>query len=192
MAISENEDQSTLNTLFSDKNNTTKGIKDQKISSKSKIIDFVSELLSEICDEEDSKLEKSFNSIKPFLSKKIPPISIKEYLQRLIKYSKINNSTIILILIYIDRLCGNLKFKLNHFNIHKIILASFVLASKYNEDEIHSMNFYSKLGGVSKKEMIKLEYEFISLIDFDLSVDTELYNKYRDLISDFEEEEDDE
>lgn len=57
--------------------------------------------------------------IKPFLSKKVPGISIKNYLERLVKYSKIENTTLVLILIYIDRVCDLNKIRLNYFNIHK-------------------------------------------------------------------------
>lgn len=57
--------------------------------------------------------------IKPFLSKKVPGITIKNYLERLVKYSKIENTTLVLILIYIDRVCDLNKIRLNYFNIHK-------------------------------------------------------------------------
>ena len=36
-----------------------------------------------------------------------------------LKYSKIENSTFVLILIYIDRVCDLNKIQLNYYNIHK-------------------------------------------------------------------------
>ncbi len=113
----------------------------------------------------------------------IPPISIKDYLERLCKHSKINTSTIILILIYIDRICNIQKFKLTYYNVHKLILASMIIAIKYNEDEYYSNKFYSKLGGVSISEIVFLEYNFISLIHYNLFVNDELFKKYNDYIS---------
>ena len=56
-----------------------------------------------------------------FVSKKIPPISINNYLERLVKYTKMENSTLVLILVYIDRLCDINKILLNYFNVHKYI-----------------------------------------------------------------------
>ena len=56
-----------------------------------------------------------------FVSKKIPPICINNYLERLVKYTKMENSTLVLILVYIDRLCDLNKIRLNYFNIHKYI-----------------------------------------------------------------------
>lgn len=156
------------------------------------IIQKISDLLTDLCDEntKDFKNEKNPN-IKPFLSRFIPTISIKDYLWRLYKYSKISSSTIIIILIYIDRLCNIYKFKLSYFNIHKLILASMIIAIKYNEDEYYSIKFYAKAGGVTKAEMNSLEYNFLSLIKFKLFVSKELFNKYNDYISSADSEEDD-
>ena len=155
------------------------------------IINKISDLLSNICDENTKTIDNEKNPfIKPFLSKIIPQISIKDYLERLYKYSRINSSTIILILIYIDRICNIHKFKLTYFIIHKLILASLIIAIKYNEDEYYSTKFYAKLGGVSKSEMIFLEFNFISLIKFNLFVKNELFNKYNDYISSADSDED--
>ena len=156
-----------------------------------KIIKRISDLFSNICQENTKEFNKETNSItKPFLSIN-PLISINDYLERLYKYSKINISTVILILIYIDRISNINKFKLTYYIIHKLILSSMVVAIKYNEDEYFSIKYYSKLGGVTKTEMIFLEYYFVSLINFNLFVDKELFNKYDDYISsaDSEDEE---
>jgi len=158
------------------------------------IIKKISELLEDICDE-SIKNFKDINpgenlNIKPFLSKNIPQISIKDYLERLYKYTKINCSTIILILIYIDRICNIQKFKLTYFNIHKLILASMIIAIKFNEDEQYTTKFYSKLGGVPIAEIAFLEYNFFFLLNFNLYVEEELYKKYSDYISSADSEED--
>ena len=54
------------------------------------------------------------------------------------------------------------------------------------------MNYYAKLGGISKKEAINLEYEFMNLIDFKLFVNQQLYDKYYNYLSNLKEEYDDE
>ena len=112
----------------------------------------------------------------------IPNISIKDYLLRIQNYANIEKSTLILSLIYIDRLCQKYKFKINYFNIYKLILTSMILAIKYNEDEFYSTEFYAKLGGITKVELNLMEYEFINLINFNLFVQEELYFKYHDLL----------
>ena len=161
-----------------------------------KIIERISDLFLELCDDNKNDINSISNNvlIKPFLSKQIPSISIKDYLIRLYKYSKINNSTIILILIYIDKICNLNKFKLSYYNIHKLILASMLIAIKYNEDEYYSLNFYAKMGGVSINEMSNLEYQFLVLIHFEVFVNETLFNRYNDYIlsSDSSEEDEDE
>ena len=92
------------------------------------------------------------------------------------------NNTLILILIYIDKICRNNNFRLNYFNIHKLIITSMLVSIKYNEDEYFSNNFYAKVGGISVKDLDFLEYVFLTLIDFQLFVDEDLYNKYSNYI----------
>ena len=78
------------------------------------------------------------------------------------------------------------------FNIHKIILAAMISAIKYNEDNIYSMNFYAKLGGISTVELNLLEYKFLTMIHFSVFVEEELFTKYKDDLLDFQEEEEEE
>ena len=152
-----------------------------------KIISNVADLLKNICEENNSIEINNKNiainkKIKLFMLKKIPSITIKDYLLRLVRYSKINGSTLIFILIYIDRLCLKNKFKITFLNIYKFILTALVIAVKYNEDEFYSSEFYAKLGGISKAEMNIMEYEFITMIHFNLFIKEELFFKYHDLL----------
>ena len=153
------------------------------------ILNTIAELLTDICDEstkdKDNNTSKLYihitsiiGIIKPFLSKKVPAITIKNYLERLIKYTKIESTTLVLILIFIDRVCDINKIRLNYFNIHKLIIASMLVSIKYNEDDYFSNEFYAKVGGIRMTEMNKLEYEFLCLIEFNLFVNEEVFNKY--------------
>ena len=107
----------------------------------------------------------------------IPNISLYNYLYRIQKYSEVEDSTLILALIYIDRICCN-NFIINYYNIHKIILVSVVFAIKYNEDNYYTNNHYSKIGGIKVNEFNELEKEFASIIDFKFYVKKSLFDKY--------------
>ena len=147
-------------------------------------IEIISDLFMNICEENKSKKNNKNILLKSFTNKNIPSISIKDYLFRLSKHAKVNESTIILVLIYIDRICNINHFFLTYYNIHKMILAAFILAIKYNEEIYYSMVFYSKLGGVSVSELKNLESEFLILISYKLFVETKLFDKYyNDLMS---------
>jgi hypothetical protein len=162
------------------------GQENDKLFPISKII---SEILTDICEQGKPNIESK--QLKPFISRKIPTISIKDYIDRLLKYSKTFKEIVIIILIYIDTICAKHKINLNYYNIHKFILAAFIVAIKFYEDEYYSISYYAKLGGISKKEAISLEYEFMSLMDFKLFVNQKLYDKYFNYLSNLEESDDD-
>ena len=107
----------------------------------------------------------------------IPNISLYNYLYRIQKYSEVEDNTLILALIYIDRICCN-NFIINYYNIHKIILVSVVFAIKYNEDNYYTNSYYSKIGGIKVNEFNELEKEFASIIDFQFYVKKSLFDKY--------------
>jgi hypothetical protein len=121
-----------------------------------------------------------------FNSKKPPSISIQQYLERIVKYSKMEDSTLILTLIYIDRLCDLSQINLNDYNIHRIILTNTLLAIKYNEDDYYSNDYYAKVGGISLQEINSLEYECVKLLKHKLFVDEEFYNKYETYLKQYQ------
>ena len=182
-----------LNTINNSNNNNIIQFNPNIINdnSEKKIIKKISDLFSDICATNTKEFNKENNSLtKPFITIN-PSITIKDYLERLYKYSKMNISTVILLLIYIDRITNINKFKLTYYIIHKLILSSMVVAIKYNEDDYFSIKYYAKLGGIPKAEMINLEFYFVTLLNFNLFVKIELFNKYNDNISsaDSEDEE---
>ena len=156
-----------------------------------RILQKISDLLTDICEESKKEPNLFYKPLKCFYSKNIPLISIKDYLEHIYKYTKINTSTIILILIYIDRICNIHKCKLCYYNIHKLILGSMIIAIKYNEDEYYSQKFYAKIGGVTLAEICNLEYNFLSLINYNLFVNENLFGKYNDFILSTDSDDDD-
>ena len=186
--MSDTEDTEELiksNSISSPKKHAiTEIINDKDELMKISNMEIISDLFMNICEENKSKKSNKNILLKSFTNKNIPSISIKDYLFRLSKHAKVNESTIILILIYIDRICKINHFFLTYYNIHKMILAAFILAIKYNEEIYYSMVFYSKLGGVSVSELKNLESEFLILISYKLFVETKLFDKYyNDLMS---------
>jgi hypothetical protein len=70
------------------------------------------------------------------------------------------------------------KLTLTKFNIHRLLFISIIASIKYNEDIIYNNLFYSKIGGITETELIKLETYFLKIIDFELFVRDDLYQKY--------------
>ena len=150
------------------------------------IVNIISMLLTNICEDNNNKNQNEISNC--FESEAQPSISIQDYITRLYNFSKPNESTIIASLIYIDRFCQNNNFILTKYNIYKLILTSFVISMKYNEDFIYSMDFFSKIGGLSLSELKKLELKFLFMIQFDLYIEKELYENYYNNLMDLSSE----
>lgn len=192
MSDTEETEYLSINSSHSNLKNIAKASKISKTEEyvPMKLIEIISDLLNNICEENKVKSDNINKNIKPFMTESIPSLSIKDYLIRLSQFTKINESTIILILIYIDRIGKINKFILTYRNIYKLILASMVIAIKYNEDNFYSSEVYAKLGGLSVSELNYLEFQFLILIKFSLFIEKDLFDKYYYNLLSFQEEED--
>ena len=138
------------------------------------IIEKITETLEYII-EENAKLKKVKNI---FYSMKKPSISIKDYLTRIQKYTNLEDNTLILSLIYIDRLLNTTEIELNNYDVHKLLFTAIIIAIKYNEDEIYNNPYYAKIGGISGKDLNKLEFQFLLYLDYNLFVGDEEFQNY--------------
>ena len=129
-------------------------------------------------------------SRQPFSANIIPSISIIDYLVRIQTYSNIEKSTLIVSLIYIDRFCNKAKVTLTQYNIHRILFSAILLSIKYNEDNFYDNKYYSQIAGVKLKELKTLEYHFIKLLNCELYVSRELFDKYQTYLNNFNYDDD--
>ena len=147
-----------------------------------KLLKSISSTLSTILEENNKKSNLNEINLKQskmcFSSRSIPSISIYEYLKRIQNYSIIEKNTLILSLIYIDRLCKLGKVTLTYYNIHKIIFGAILIAIKYNEDNFFDNKFYSEIAGIKLNELNIIEYTFMKLCDFKMFVSKDIFNKY--------------
>lgn len=120
------------------------------------------------------------DSATVFDSSAIPPIGIDKYLMRLYTHFKCSDACFIAALIMVDRLLeydgGRLPLTMR--NVHRVFLASLVVAVKYHEDLVYSNSHYAKAGGVHLREVNRLERVLLAAFDFDLRITPEEYHKY--------------
>ena len=159
-----------------------------------KLIKAISITLTSILDQ-NKNLENYKEIIKNqsnsvFSSNFIPNISIHDYLKRIKTYSNVEKSTLIISLIYIDRLCNKAKVTLTYYNIHRILFSAVLMSIKYNEDCYYDNKYYSQIAGVKLKELKVLEYNFIKMLNCELYVNRELYDKYQIYLDNFNFNED--
>ncbi len=55
----------------------------------------------------------------PFFFNDLPEISISEFLRRIIKYSRIETSTLIIMSMYIDRYCDQCSYYISNYSIYR-------------------------------------------------------------------------
>jgi len=59
---------------------------------------------------------------------------------------------------------------------------SLIVAIKFMEDKYYKNDYYAKVGGITVKELNKLEIEFLLMINFKLFVELEVFNQFREKI----------
>ncbi|KAL4962643.1 putative cyclin-dependent protein kinase complex component [Aspergillus stella-maris] len=109
---------------------------------------------------------------KRFMSKREPPITLKEYLSRLQRYCPLSTGVYLAASLYITRVADIDRVVLiNRKNMHRLVLAALRVAMKKVEDLVYSHSRVAKVGGVTEKELTRLEISFCFLADFQLRVD---------------------
>jgi hypothetical protein len=153
------------------------------------LIKTISHILETILN--DNKLLDNYAEIvknqrkMAFSSRIIPSISIEEYLIRIQTYANMEKNTLILSLIYIDRLCKIASITLTYYNIHRILFISILVSIKYNEDQYYDNKYYAEIAGVKLKELNTLEYNFLNKTKFLLFVNDEKFKKYKLYLDNF-------
>ncbi|KAJ5668839.1 hypothetical protein N7462_009909 [Penicillium macrosclerotiorum] len=111
---------------------------------------------------------------RKFLSKKVPPITLKDYLERLHRFCPMSTAVFLAASLYITRMVSVEKvLRVTPKNMHRLVLAGLMVATKALEDLSYPHRRVAKVGGVSEQELSKLEISFCFLADFELRVDAQ-------------------
>jgi len=169
---------------FSSKDEDTESKTHQEETQKNNndLIEAISIILTMVLEENKNLKNYKEKSMKQnkliFTAKTVPKITIHDYLVRILKYSFIERNTLIISLIYTDRLCELSKITLSYYNIHRIIVGAILIAIKYNEDSIYNNKYYSEIAGVSLNELNLIESKFIELCDCNMFVSYQVFENY--------------
>lgn len=120
--------------------------------------------------------------LQSFLAPKVPSISLSDYFARFHRISGSSTACYILALIYIERLIQKDDVTITWRHIHRLALTSWVVSSKYWDDEIYNLHVYAKIGGLKSEELKKLEAEFLCRLGFDLFVSEKEFMTYYNLM----------
>mmetsp|Transcript_412 Transcript_412/g.816 ORF Transcript_412/g.816 Transcript_412/m.816 type:complete len:309 (-) Transcript_412:67-993(-) len=120
-------------------------------------------------------LVSSFHGFKP------PAISATDYVRRLFSYSYCSPACFTMAMFYIDRLTGKQsrrEFCITSLNVHRIFLTAALLAVKFSEDVSYDNEHFARVGGVSLKELNRLELSMLAALDYRLSISKEDFSAY--------------
>ena len=151
---------------------------------KNHIINSISLSLKDIIKENKKTISNNINKDIFYLSF-IPPISLEDYIKRLVKYSNMDISTLINSIIYIDYFCDKNKYYLTPNNIFRILLSACLLSLKFNEDITVNDKEYAEIAAVSVEDLKNLEFYMYLKLHFSLNVKYELYKSYYDYFANY-------
>ncbi|KAF8070321.1 cyclin-domain-containing protein [Lyophyllum atratum] len=118
-------------------------------------------------------------SLTRFHSRSAPSITVLDYLKRIVKFTNVEKSCLLITLHYIDQICAGMPlFTLSSLTCHRFIIASVTVSSKGLCDAFCTNSLYAKVGGISVTELNILEREFLSAIDWRLTCTRELLQDY--------------
>ncbi|KAJ8592511.1 cyclin-domain-containing protein [Rhizopogon salebrosus TDB-379] len=127
----------------------------------------------------NDKIPLSPESLTRFHSRAVPNISVLDYLRRIIKWTKVEKTCLLLTLHYVDQICARMPlFTLSSLTCHRFIIASITVCSKGLCDSFCTNALYARVGGIPVTELNVLEREFLRVIDWRLTCTREVLQEY--------------
>lgn len=109
-----------------------------------------------------------------FASMECPLITIQDYVERIAKYAKVDDATLVHGAVYFARL--RRRCVIDELQMHRAIAAVLVCARKYVCDRPISMRVMARVTGVTVQELCRLEKCLLHGIQWDLFVSREEYD----------------
>lgn len=118
--------------------------------------------------------------LTPFDSASVPPMPVSRYITRLGRHFGCSRTCFVMALMFIDRVVAKCpgSVAVTQRNVHRLFLASLMVASKFWDDDFFPNAHYAKCGGVTLKEMNRLEQFFLRCIRYELCIEPDLYSDY--------------
>ncbi|XP_057980304.1 cyclin-U2-1 [Malania oleifera] len=108
-----------------------------------------------------------------------PDLTIQSYLERIFRYTRAGPSVYVVAYVYIDRFCQLYPgFRINAGNVHRLLITTIMVASKYVEDMNYRNSYFARVGGLTTEEMNRLEFEYLFLMGFKLHVNVSVFESY--------------
>ncbi|XAR54157.1 hypothetical protein NMG60_11029175 [Bertholletia excelsa] len=108
-----------------------------------------------------------------------PDMAVQPYLERIFRYTRAGPPVYVVAYAYIDRFCQiHPEFRVSARNVHRLLITTILVASKYVEDMNYRNSYFARVGGLTTNEMNNLEFEFLFLMGFKLHVNVSVFESY--------------
>ena len=108
----------------------------------------------------------------------LPEVSLEAYLARWVEATGCGAEVLLVAVAYIDRVCERTGLHPTRHNIHRLALASLVVATKWLSDAAPTNPTLAFVGGVSTSELARLERTLLNDLAWEADVSTPLFNAY--------------
>jgi hypothetical protein len=144
---------------------------------------FVSSLVSALENFVCKDSQYTSTDLTRFHSPRVPTISIRQYVERIVTYAPCTVECFVVALVYLDRLVRNQgNMFINVRTVHRIFITSVLLAAKYCDDIYFNNKYYARVGGISCPEMNALELEFLFRCKFECNVSAVEFDSYSHIL----------
>lgn len=125
-----------------------------------------------------------YNNLTVFDSYDIPPISISDYLVRIMSYSRASSRNMVMGLSFIDKLSNDedCPVNLTRHNVHRLLWVSIMVAAKFYEDFYLDNDSWGRIAGLTLQEINRLERKFLAYINFDINTKIDWFMNYVQLL----------
>ncbi|KAL4562848.1 hypothetical protein LXL04_026879 [Taraxacum kok-saghyz] len=99
-----------------------------------------------------AKITKNASKTRVFDCHETPDMTIQSYLERIFRYTKAGPSVYVVAYVYIDRFCrSHPEFRITGRNVHRLLITTIMVASKYVEDMNYRNSYFARVGGITTK-----------------------------------------
>lgn len=127
----------------------------------------------------NDRIPLSPESITRFHSASVPNINVLDYLRRIVRFTNIEKTCLLIVMHYIDQICARMPvFTISSLTCHRFLITAVALASKTLCDTFCTNAHYARIGGITTHELGRLEREFLFAIDWRLTCTREVLQLY--------------
>ncbi|KAI0044535.1 cyclin-domain-containing protein [Auriscalpium vulgare] len=127
----------------------------------------------------NDRIPLSPEGISRFHSASVPHIRVLEYLRRIVRFTNVEKTCLLIVMHYIDQICARVPtFVVSSLTVHRFTITAVALASKTLCDAFCTNAHYARIGGITTHELARLEREFLFAIDWRLTCTREVLQLY--------------